>query len=351
MAMLQAFIAGDRQRRQPRLGPIYREAKHTGFTLVELLIGVASGAIVLGFLGGALLTAQMRVAARMQNVVETTDSVNRSIELIRREVTYSGVLNTIFSLTSSAPLMDCEDQSTSVALIRGPITLCYKSLPLFLLPAAYQNVFQGPCVLVRVGPPYKSNGDLDTNAENTPTVMMDGLDRTGSTATNPSITECKRALQVRAGGTTESINKYRNANITLYLKNPPGTVNSSGTPLPTSTYQFSAIVPSNPAFGGFDLFAVANCTLDTGCDQQSLASAHFKVNEEVDTQTISPSVASKENILYLKYPYAEYSLQGVSGPNSFCTYTSCLITRNGKQIYTNKMDTLVFTDREIKPAS
>ena len=323
-------------------------ASASGFTMVELLVGLVWGGVILGVLGGALLVAQLRVAATMQSSIETADSVNRTIDLIRREVTYSGVLNTTFSASdATSPTTDCEDTLTSLSLIRGPTTICYKSLPLSSLPSVYQNTFQGPCVLVRVGPAYQANGDLPVDGAVTSTVLMDGLWR------NDRPTDCKAALAVSLGESTgQTTSKYRNADLTLYLANP-GTVIVNGVPQtkPSSSYRFSAAVPSNPAYGGYDLFAVANCSSDRGCDSMATTSAHFKVNEEELYQVINPRDPAKENILYLKYPFSSYTLQGVSGSSGGCSYSGCLITRGGKQIEVYRIDALVFTDQEVRPPS
>lgn len=324
-------------------------ASASGYTLVELLVGLVWGGVILGVLGGSLLVAQLRVAATMQSSIETSDSVNRTIDLIRREVTYSGVLNTTFSAsTATSPTTDCDDTLTSLSLIRGPTTICYKSLPLSALPTVYQNTFQGPCVLVRVGPAFLANGDLPVDGAVTSTVLMDGLWR------NDRPTDCKAALAVSLGETSgQTTSKYRNADLTLYLANP-GTVLVNGTPQtkPSSSYRFSASVPSNPAYGGYDLFAVANCSLDQGCDSMAPTSAHFKLNEGEAYQVIIPkNDPPKENILYLKYPYSHYTLQGTSGPGSSCSYSGCLLTRAGKQIEAYRIDSLVFTDQEVRPPS
>lgn len=320
----------------------------SGFTMLELLLGLVWGGTIMGVLGGALLVAQLRVAATMQNNIETADSVNRTIDLIRREVTYSGVLNTTFSVTNaSSPATDCEDNLTSLSLLRGPTTICYKSLPLSSLPTAYQNTFQGPCVLLRIGPAYLANGDLPVDGPNTSTVLMDGLLRSDE----PS--SCKAALAVSLAETPGSgTSQYRNADITLHLSNP-GTVLVNGVPQAkaSTSYRFSAAVPSNPAFGGFDLYRVANCSNDRGCDSMATTSAHFRLNEAEQYQVVNPSDPAKENILYLKYPNAEYTLQGIPGKTSACTYSGCLVTRAGKQIELYRVDALVFTDREVRPPS
>lgn len=323
-------------------------AAASGFTMVELLVGLVWGGTILGVLGGALLVAQMRVAATMQSSIENADAINRTMDLIRREVTYSGVLNTTFSsATATSPATDCDDNLTSLALIRGPTTICYKSLPLSSLPTQYQNTFQGPCVLVRVGPAFQSDGDLPVDAPVTTTVLMDRLLRSDRP------TSCKAALSASVGEVSGKTNsKYRNAIITLHVANP-GTILVNGVPQakPSTSFQFSAAVPSNPAYGGYDLFAVANCSLDSGCDSMAATSAHFKLNEDEAYQEIKPRDPAKENILYLKYPYAQYTLAGIPGVSSGCSYSGCMISRAGKQIDAYRIDALVFTDRELRPPS
>lgn len=319
----------------------------SGFTLVELLVGLVWGGVILGVLGGSLLVAQLRVAATLQSSIETADSANRTIDLIRKEIVYSGVLNTTFSLaTPTSPTTDCDDNLTSLSLIRGPTMICYKSLPLSSLPSQYQNSFQGPCVLVRVGPAFQANGDTPHDAPITATVLMDRLVRSDF----PN--DCKRALTATVGeAESQTLAKSRNATITLFVANP-GTVLVGGVPQakPSSAYQFSAAVPSNPAFSGLDLYAVANCSTEDGCDPMSPTTAHFKPQERDGTEeTFDPRVASKENILYLKYPFSTYTLQGLSTSSGGCSYAGCRIIRDGTtNINARRMDALVFTDRELR---
>jgi len=321
----------------------HRPVATAGFTLVELLLGVAFGSIVLWALGGVLLISQMRVASTMQRYIESVDTVNRAVDLIRKEVTYSGVVTNVFSLANpTAPTTDCDDNLTSLAMFRGPETICYKSIPIALLPTQYQNIFEGPCVLIRVGPPYKTNGDLVPSSSIAPNVL---LDRLGTVSSN-----CKNALQAKVGlsASTALSSKSRNADMTLSIK-------IKDSPATFSTYSFSTSVPSNPAYGGYDLYAVANCDLEKGCSAQDNASSHFKLNEDTDTQIVTPTVASKENIVYFKYPFDNYLLQGSTGPQAPCTYYNCLVTRqvNGgtKKVQLYKIDSLVFTDREFRPSS
>jgi hypothetical protein len=351
MASPSSFQGGRRASKRSllaRLDRLRSGRASKAFTLVELLVGVAWGGVVLGALGGALLVAQMRVAATMQNTLDTVDSVNRTIELIRREVTYAGVISTVYSdAVATSPTTDCTDSHVSLILSRGPLTICYKSLPLALLPAKYQSIFQGPCVLVRIGPPFQANGDVQLDGPMTPSAMLDRLGTATSTSTGTSSSNCRPSLFASLGGNRDITKNYRNANLTIQMRNPPGTVPVS------TTYQFSVTVPSNPAYGGLDLYKVATCGFNTGCEEAASAEAHFKVNEEDLYSEIKPSVKSKENIIYLKYPYSNYTLTGGvgEGASPYCTYANCLVVRGDKQIQLYRIDAIVFTDREVRPAS
>ena len=63
-----------------------------------------------------------------------------------------------------------------------------------------------------------------------------------------------------------------------------------------------------------------------------------------------PGDASKENIFYFEYPFAEYALSETSSSGT-CTYANCYVERGGFAVKMTNVDALIFADREIRPST
>ena len=312
-------------------------AVQRGYTLVELLVGVAIGTVVMASLGGTLMVLEVRVAAKIQSNLDTKDAANRAIDLIRREATLSAYLepggtdsneSLLANCISSTPIRLAQSNSASI--------ICYKAVTPSDLPAVYQAVYKGPCVLVRLGPPFRPNGDLDTSATPIAHVLLDGIARSGSL--------CQ--FRVTFGRSTLATSNfpfiYRNADIRITMASPS-----------SSYYGFSVRSPTTPAYDGNSMYSLCASTTNLGCAEDSRqVTYHYKpfmnsTNEIIDDTKTS---SSKENLFYFQYPFSDYILSQDSGTGP-CTYRQCYVQRNGKGVKLSNVDGLIFGDREIRPGS
>ncbi|MCX5956750.1 MAG: prepilin-type N-terminal cleavage/methylation domain-containing protein [Cyanobacteria bacterium] len=317
-------------------------AQH-GFTLVELLVGVALGSILMSGLGALMMLSEVRVSANIQRNLDVKDSINRATDLMRREATLSSVIEagSPFLPVGGTALDDCEGATPIRFTQRSNVNhICYKAVAATDLPAVYQPIYKGPCVLVRLGPPYKPNGDLDGSAASSSAVsnvqvLIDGLAKPRSSCGSPS-----GAFRVSLGSrlvtspTTEPIR--RNADITITMASPP------------VSYGFSVRSASNPAYDGNALYDKCTTLSELGCAaQEDFVTYHYKPFMNSTTESIDNTKPSKENLFYFKYPFIEYVLSGDSG-TGFCSYKQCYVSRNGAAVKMKNVDGLIFADKEIR---
>jgi len=315
-------------------------AAQRGFTLVELLVAVSLGSVVLASLGGGLLLSELKVSATVQRNLYAKDAANRAIDLMRREASFSRFFASQTAVITGSVLADCTSATPIAYVQRNDAFICYKTVDPSDLPAAYKSIYQGPCVLVRSGPPYKPDGTLDLTAAPIMQVLMDGVAKTGFAATKCPST---KAFEVSYGqltsagssGTTESLT--RDANVAINL--------ASGV-----RYSFSVRAASNPAYDGKDLYArsVAGVT-PVGYGSEDEVSYHFRPKMDSATESI-PGSNSRENIFYFQHDLEEYTLRETSGSGS-CTYASCYVERGGFAVEMTNVDALIFADREIRPST
>ena len=314
-------------------------AAQRGFTLVELLLAVSLGSVVLAFLGGGLLLSELKVSARVQRNLYAKDAANRAIDLMRREASFSRFFASQNAVIRGSALAECTSATPIVYAQLNNVYICYKTVAPSELPAAYQSAYQGPCVLVRSGPPYNPDGTLDLTATPIVQVLLDGVAKTPFAGTLcPSTT----AFSVTSSLDSPSIGGgkplTRDANVAITL--------ASGV-----RYSFSVRAASNPAYDGKDLYA--NCTVlsPTGCGLAEEASYHFKPKMDSVAELIEGK-ESRENIFYFEHPFGEYTLRQKpgSGPEP-CTYASCYVERGGFAVKMTNVDALIFADQEIRPST
>ena len=317
-------------------------AAKPGFTLVELLVAVTLGSVVLASLGGVLLLSEVKVAATIQRNLYAKDAANRAIDLMRREASFSRFFR--WNPTASGDVLDSCTWGTPIAYYLNPIAgvrrsdaiLCYKIVAPADLPAAYRSAYQGPCVLVRRGPPYKPDGTLDLTATPTVQVLLDGVARPRFATTKCPSTE---AFKVTPGELTIGWGTQpwsRDANIAITM--------DSG-----AQYSFNVRASSSPAYDGQDLYYDCTTNSAIGCGEKNENSYHFapRMNSPIE---LLPGDASKENIFYFEYPFSEYTLSETSSSGS-CTYANCYVERGGFAVKMTNVDALIFADREIRPST
>ena len=313
-------------------------AAQRGFTLVELLVAVSLGSVVLASLGGGLLLSELKVSATVQRNLYAKDAANRAIDLMRREASFSRRF--VWTNTPGGTLDDCAWATPIAYIQRDNAAICYKTIAPSDLPAAYRSAYQGPCVLVRVGPPYKPDGTVDLTATPIVQVLLDGVARTGRFAGTlcPSTTAFVVTYgELSSGSSGGRAPLARDANVAINL--------ASGV-----RYSFSVRAPSNPAYDGKDLYAnsLTSATL-FGFGSEDEASYHFRPKMDSASESI-PGSPSRENIFYFQHPLSEYTLRKTSGSGS-CTYANCYVERGGFAVEMTNVDALIFADQEIRPST
>lgn len=350
-----------------------------GHTLVELLVAVTLGSVVLASLGGVLLVSEMKVSANIQGNLEAKDSANRAIDLMRREATSSRFFNiNYYARSSSGSITDCRDSTPIKYFYSSGTEICYKTVPSERLLSSYPADLKGPCVLVRVGPAYKPDGNIIPayNPDGTPNqkiqVLLDGLKKTPSQTCSSNLNQGQGLV---ASFVSEGVGKLLQVEINL---------------MTGASYKFSVQAPSNSAYDGNDLYdanrpsgVICYQALQAkGCDSGSLEMSELAfINHRPELITGNASTESsgcssqnandsilricgapsKENVFYFTKPLSKYILSG-SPPGSDqvpCTYNNCYIyskdngrlSLNFQTGWFSNVDLLVFPDKQIRPTS
>jgi prepilin-type N-terminal cleavage/methylation domain-containing protein len=320
-------------------GALAPPAAQHGFTLVELLVAVTLGSLVLAFLGGELLLSEVKVAARIQRNLYAKDAANRAIDLMRREASLSRFFR--WNKMEMGGVLDNCKWATPISYIqRNNAIVCYKTVAPADLPAAYRSAYQGPCVLVRRGPPYKPDGTLDLTATPTVQVLLDGVARSPFARTVCPSTDAFKVTpgELTEGDYREGITPWsRDANVAITM--------DSG-----AQYTFSVRASPSPAYDGQDLYYDCKAKSLIGCGKGDENSYHFRPKMDSLAEFL-PGNASKENIFYFEYPSSDYTLSEESGSGKSCTYANCYVERGGFAVKMTNVDALIFADREIRPST
>jgi hypothetical protein len=178
-------------------------------------------------------------------------------------------------------------------------------------------------VLVRIGPPYKPNDELDSSAASIAQVLLDGL-------------SCASPFRATFGAKLPQVNSiYRNADITITMDSPP------------VSYKISLRSPSSPAYDGNALYDLCTFTSEFGCGPKNSTTYHYKPFMNSTTEVYDQTTSETDNFFYFKYPFSEYVLSKDSGSGT-CTYSQCYVSRNGFAVKMKYVDSLVFADKEIR---
>jgi len=310
------------------------------YTLVELLVGVALGSIVLGALGGALLVSTTKVSRTINTDLNSKDSLNRAVALMRDEISSAGIILTNYSVPTGQGNA-CQG-SNQLYLRRAPGTvICYNSFAINsrsvtpAVPATGDRPWSGPCALVRNGPAYTANGDLDTSRQNITQVVLDRL--VGCSPASAAL-----ALSVTNSGVSGS----------PISRDVDVTINQAGGIATT----FSARSASNPLNAGNDLYS-SSCSGSGAvvplCSE-SANERHFMPTMNTTGATCSASTdckPDKENIFYFKSAFSAYTLRKSVGDAGRCTRDSCYVLLNSTNasVQLSNVDVLVFADQELRP--
>ena len=230
---------------------------------------------------------------------------------------------------------------------RAPDTkICYKPLASndTSITSAYPSdrPWKGPCVLVRQGPPYRADGELDTASDPIVQVLVDNLVACGTMADAMDI----KVTNVGACP-TNSFCISRDVDVTIKQ------IDENNQVTPTS---FSARIASNPLYAANDMydstFGCSAATVNMCYDGPN--SKHFRPRLITSGNFSNPSVEgdpNKENVFYFESRADDYTLWDTLGNNKPCSYEGCQVWLKGTFQHANlaNVDVLVFADRDLRP--
>jgi len=314
--------------RNHRLRPSAVRHGQAAFSLVELLVAVVLGSVVLGALGGALLVSEMRVSTSIRKDLEKKDALNRAMALMRQEISSAGKISTNLP---NAPLTGpCS--SPTLYLWGAPNTrICYKPLRFddSRIRTAYPSdrPWTGPCVLVREGPPYSADGELDTAGGRIMQVVVDNL-------VDCRIPSDAMDMRVTSAGSVAAQSTSRDVDVTI---NQSGGIATS----------FSARIASNPLYAGMDMYEDTGGCPSDGIRYVGPNSRHFCLPSTVSYVNADQD---KENVFYFKSRADAYRLDDPLDSTKPCSYSSCRVWLNGTSTwaYLQNADVLVFADRDLR---
>jgi prepilin-type N-terminal cleavage/methylation domain-containing protein len=321
--------------RNHRLRPSAVRHGQAAFSLVELLVAVVLGSVVLGALGGALLVSEMRVSTSIRKDLEKKDALNRAMALMRQEISSAGKI--YINPPGAPPTGPCS--SPTLWLWRAPNTrICYKPLRFddSRIRTAYPSdrPWTGPCVLVREGPPYRADGELDTASGQIIQVLVDNL---------VACSTVSDAMDMRVTNAGSVAIRSTSRDVDVTIKQSGGIATS-----------FSARIASNPLYAGMDMYGDTACltSICYGNDVTS-NSRHFFPEDETTSVEYETPLPDKENVFYFKSPRSAYTLQEAPGNTNPCNYSNCFVRLIGQSgwVQLTNADVLVFADGDFRPGS
>jgi hypothetical protein len=189
-------------------------------------------------------------------------------------------------------------------------------------------------VLVREGPPYTADGELDTASDPIVQVLVDNLVACGTMAD---------AMDIKVTNVGPSPNYSISRDVDV-------TINQSGG-IATS---FSARIASNPLYAANDMYGdtLSACPSGIIC-YDGPNSKHFRPTMATTGVTTSSGVGdpNKENVFYFKFRADDYILEDPADRTKPCSYTSCIVKLKNTSTYAvlSNADVLVFADRDLRP--
>lgn len=321
-----------RRRRHPCRPPRRSGRSTPGFTLVELLVGTVLGSLVLGAIGGALMTSELRLAQGFRRDTSRREGINRVVALMQSEAnTSSGLDSRAIGINTANIGYDiCSKYGPSLRVrTNGGFVICYKAVPIAAdLATSYsatsgtnkEKPWSGSCLLIREGPPYDWNGDiyLKSNLAFRQVLLDDLQPINGSCSGAFSYTLTAPA----AAATPDAMSSAATI-----------TIRQSGNVVTT----FSLRAGSNRA-----TYGIERCNYyPTPCESATIR--HIRLLfPQVMEQPIDPLADHKTNLYY--FPFARASYQVTS-----CTYALCTLSSNGATITLKRVNALIFADLEIRP--
>jgi prepilin-type N-terminal cleavage/methylation domain-containing protein len=289
-------------------------ARHpqSGFTLVELLVGVVLGSLVLGALGGVVLVSQMRVSASIRRDLASKDALNRAVALIRSDIGAGSQVLTANPFQCNGVYITRPTYGIICYSVSAPtsssISTSYAS--------GSDRPWSGSCVLTRLGPMFSATtGELVPTTVRSTQVVLDDLEQVGGS--------CANAFQVSASVGSGTL-AGRDVDITIRQ-----TIDQAN---PTRITTFSARSGYNPLY-------TRNETANTGTSSQCQAGVRHIRFASVTTATLLTYTQTCRNFYYFPNAFSTYTIQ------AGCSYTTCTV--NGTAL--PYADLLVFADREIRP--
>jgi len=306
-------------------------AQH-GYTLVELLVAITLGSVVLASLGGVLLVSELKVSANIQRNLNAKDEVNRAIDLIRREATLASRVD-LGDGEGPANPPNCDNNTPLMYYQRTDdlsaksTKICYKTVALKDLPPDYKDSLKGPCVLIRLAPPFLPNGNLYNSPGLIPQVqvLVDSVAGTDECAPGG----------FSANIESSSVRRKASAQIKLASN---------------ASYNFNVQIPSNLPYDGVNLYRKCLKPISTLADACASDSnvRHYLVEKFPLLKAKWEAEPSAENLFYFQNPYSEYALSKDSS-SGFCTYAECYVMRGDYKVQLSNVDVLIFPDKEIRP--
>lgn len=364
------------------------------FSLVELIVGVAVGAVVLGSIGGLALISEMRYNRNSLVSQSLRDSWSRSLAFISSEASQAYWIRTSLTTPPGYPCAGGQPQNPLV--LDGPPNPDNPDEPIWRVVygvrsnAGVGNQWRGVNRLVRCGPPFERVARSDTEQTTREEALRaaaiggnlsfaDAYQETTIADQLPAIAPlpcpvasvpgpCAQPFYARVFNTAAPVD--REAQVNLFLSRPTG-----ATFPPAANSGFHALIRANRN-PGFSITGDPSCNTTTDSwgnevpnDLAACRRANFDSMSRWVTYTThnlatksgslrinscgpncnGPRLSDTFEIIYLPGRYADYTTNQFSATDDRpCSRKSCFL-QNGSQsvqIYDGNM--LIFYDRIVR---